>query len=59
MTSINNKTHYIKNVGQHVEIFDFYNRFICSGDNEEDAMEGYNEVMESLRLRNMTQEFSM
>lgn len=36
-----------KNVNGHVEIFDFFNRFICSGDDEEDALEGLQELLES------------
>lgn len=39
--------HFIKKVNGHVEIFDFYNKFICSGDNEDDAMEGYYDLMKS------------
>lgn len=41
----------IKNVDGHIEIFDFFNRFICSGDNEQDAMEGFDEAYEALERR--------
>lgn len=34
-------------VKEHIEIYDFYNNFICSGDNESDAMEGYYTLMEN------------
>lgn len=39
--------HFIKRVHGHVEILDFHNKFICSGDNEKDAMEGYYDLMKS------------
>lgn len=43
MTS-NRQIYTIKTIEDHVEIFDFFNRFICSGDNEQDAIEGLEEL---------------
>ena len=38
----------IKTVMGHVEIYDLQNRFLCSGDDECDALEGYMELMKKV-----------